>query len=130
MATRLDFRGNSVGKPLTICPGEDHCDDWNATRGKDHAAKEKSVCSECPAFPTKIRPGAVRQVELTEKFVNRVALIRQQKLAGFPIDTTMVTEAEFRTLCEMEDQFAAYRELADHAIRETYRLVKSHLGAN
>jgi hypothetical protein len=125
--TRLDFKGEGGGDGPQICPGEDECEPFQATAGKTREIKERNICvKNCPynLYETKINPNASSERDALIALVDRVGGIRQHRLAGFVIDSSMMTELEYRILMEMEDHFTAHKDFSRFAQIETYRLVR------
>lgn len=69
---------------------------WASTAGKTRAIKEKKVCHDCPAFPTKLDLG--KGHKLRQRIVDSAMEIRNERISGYPRLPHRMTSVEFQTV--------------------------------
>lgn len=99
--------GQNVSGPR-LCPGESDCSDWKGTAGATREIKERKVCHDCPAFPTKLDLGKGHKQR--QAIVESALQIRNERRSGYPRPLHRMTGIEFQTLL-MIDQIVEREEV-------------------
>lgn len=85
-----------------LCPGEDSCQIWAGSAGKDHAVKERKVCHPCPMFGTKTEKGRQNH-EYLVSLANRSLHLRYERMAGYPVGLHEMSTVQYQTMVAIEE---------------------------
>ena len=97
--------GGSASTPQ-ICPGEDTCQVWAGSAGKNRVAKERKVCYPCPMFGTKTDTGKQNH-EYLVSLANRSLHLRYERKAGYPVGLHQMSTVQYQTLVLIEEMIEA-----------------------
>jgi len=114
------------GEDPKVCPGETNCQRFQSSAGKSHREKEQNACSPCEMLQTKLAGGqkiAVRNAGLVDAAMD----IRNERLAGYPRPTWLMSTLQFRTLLIVE-QIVEQQEV--WLRREQGEILKAVFGGN